>query len=63
MVPSSVRLALALLATLAAPSFAQSAAPTPAAGDSSAVVATVNRLHQALEAGDSATVLALLTDD
>ena len=63
MVRSSVRLALLFAVSLAAPSFAQGAAPTSAAGDSAAVVATVNRLHAALEAGDSAAVLALLTED
>lgn len=61
MIRSLAVLALSLTAALAAPAFAQGA--TPASADSAAVVATVNRLHDALEAGDSAAVLALLTDD
>ncbi|HEX4932409.1 MAG TPA: hypothetical protein VFV33_04465, partial [Gemmatimonadaceae bacterium] len=56
------------LATAPTPAVAQSLAvakdsPTAPVTDSAAVVATVDRLHQALEAGDSAQVLGLLADD
>lgn len=56
------------LAAAPTPAVAQSLAvakdsPTAPVTDSAAVVATVDRLHQALEAGDSAQVLGLLADD
>jgi ketosteroid isomerase-like protein len=37
--------------------------PTAPVTDSAAVVATIDRLHSSLEAGDSAKVLGLLADD
>ena len=72
---SSLALAFGIAALVAgvltitpAPAAAQSLAvakdtPTAALTDSAAVVATVDRLHALLEAGDSAAVLGLLADD
>jgi ketosteroid isomerase-like protein len=55
--------ALVAAATLAA-SAARAQATQPAtAGDSAAVVATVERFHQALARGDSAAAVALLAPD
>jgi ketosteroid isomerase-like protein len=56
------------LATTATPAAAQSLAvakdsPAVSLTDSAAVVATIDRLHASLEAGDSAQVLGLLADD
>lgn len=62
MLRAPVLLSLALFVASASPALAQGAAPQRAS-DSAAVVATVQRLHEALEAGDSAAVLGLLTDD
>jgi ketosteroid isomerase-like protein len=59
-------LSAALLVLVPLALSAQDASPEPsrtAASDSAAVVAVVDRFHAALEAGDSATALALLTDD
>ena len=51
------------LFAIAAATSAVAQRTTPAGADSAAVVAAVNRLHDALAAGDSGAVLALLTDD